>query len=56
VALVLVLASRRRDVGVPAFGHPPPRELDITHAERRLQLEQQHRLLELKTFAISKSR
>ena len=44
---MLVLAPGRGDVRVPALGHAPARELDITHTERRLQLEQEHRLLEI---------
>ena len=47
VALVLVLAPGRRDVGVPALRHPAARELDGALVERRLQLEEQHGLLDV---------
>ena len=47
VALVLVLAPGRRDVGVPALRHPAPRELHGALVERRLQLEEQDRLLDV---------
>ena len=48
VALVLELPSRRREVGVPALGHPPARELDVALVERRLELEQQQVALDVK--------
>ena len=47
MALVLVLPSRRRDVGVPAFGHPTTRQLDAALVERRLQLQQQQSLFKI---------
>ena len=37
----------RRDVRVPALGHAPARELHVAHVERRLQLQERHRLLEI---------
>ena len=47
VALVLVLASGRRDVGMPALGHPAPRELHRALIERRLDLQQQKCLFDV---------
>ena len=47
VALVLVLAARRRDVRMPALGHPAASELDVPLVERRLELQQEHRLFEI---------
>ena len=47
VALVLVLAAGRRDVRVPALGHPPARELHRPLVEGRLELQQQDRLLDV---------
>ena len=44
---MLVLAPGRRDVGVPALRHPAARELDGALVERRLQLEEQDRLLDV---------
>ena len=40
---MLVLATWRRDVGVPALGHPAPRELHRALIERWLELEQEQR-------------
>ena len=45
VALMLVLAPGRRDVRMPALCHPSARELDGALIERRLDLQQEHRLL-----------
>ena len=47
VALVLVLLAGWRNVGVPALGHAPARELHVAHIEGRLQLQKRHRLLEI---------
>ena len=47
VALVLVLASGRRDVGVPALGHPPAGQLDGALIERRLELQQEEGLFDV---------
>jgi hypothetical protein len=47
VALMLVLATGRRDVRVPALGHPPTGELDLALVERRLELEEEQRLFEI---------
>ncbi len=47
VALVLVLASGWRDVGVPALGHAPARELHVALVERRLELQQEQMLLDV---------
>jgi hypothetical protein len=44
MTLVLELAARRRDVGVPALGHPAPRQLHGPRIERGLELQQQQRL------------
>ena len=49
VALVLVLLAGRSDVGVPALGHAPARELHVAHIEGRLQLQKRHRLLRDRT-------
>src|SRR5271170_743296 len=48
VALVLELAALWRHVGMPALGHPAARQLHITLLERRLQLEEQQVLLDVK--------
>jgi hypothetical protein len=47
VALMLDLPAGRRNIGVPALGHPPSRELDIALVERRLELQQEHALFEI---------
>ena len=47
VALVLVLASRRRDVGMPALGHPAARELHGALVERRLELQEKKCLFDV---------
>ena len=47
VPLVLVLAAGRRDVGMPALGHPTARELDGTLIERRLELQEEERLFDV---------
>ena len=47
VALVLVLAAGRRDVRMPALGHPPAGELDRALVERRLELQQEEGLLDV---------
>ena len=47
VALVLELAPGGRDVGVPALGHPPARELHVALVERRLELQQEQVLLDV---------
>ncbi len=44
---MLVLSPRRGDVGVPALGHPPARELHIARVEGSLELQQQHRLFDV---------
>ena len=36
-----------RDVGVPALGHPPARELHVALVERRLELQQEQLLLDV---------
>jgi hypothetical protein len=43
VALVLVAASGRGNVRVPALGHPAPGQLHRALVERGLELEQQQR-------------
>jgi hypothetical protein len=48
VALVLVLAARWGDIGVPALRHPPARELHLALIERRLKLQQKECLLYIK--------
>jgi hypothetical protein len=47
MALVLELATGWRDVGVPDLREPTPRELDVALAERRVDLKQQDRLLDV---------
>jgi acetyl esterase len=47
MALVLVLASGRGDIRMPALCHPAARELNITRIERRFEFEEQERLLEI---------
>ena len=47
VALVLGLATGRRDVRVPPLGHPTAREMDLTLIERSFELQQQHRLFDI---------
>ena len=44
---MLELLAGRRDVGVPALGHPPPRELHVALVERRLELQQEQLLLDI---------
>ena len=39
MALMLVLAPGRRDVGVPTLGHATPRELHVALVERSLELQ-----------------
>src|SRR6202030_1293774 len=51
VALVLELAPGGRDVGVPALGHPPSRELHVALVERSLELQQEHVLLDVEDVA-----
>jgi hypothetical protein len=47
VALVLVLASGRRDVGMPALGHPATCELHRALIKRWFQLEEEKRLFDV---------
>jgi hypothetical protein len=47
VPLVLELLAGRGDVRVPLLGEAPPGELDVALVERRLDLEQEHRLLDV---------
>ena len=47
VALVLVLAPGRGEVGMPDLREPPARELDLALVEGRLELQQQERLLDV---------
>ncbi len=47
VALVLELPPGRRDVWMPHLGEPAPRELDVALVERRLDLKEQDRLLDV---------
>jgi hypothetical protein len=47
VALVLVLAAGRRDVGMPALRHSAPRELHCALIERWFQLEEKKRLFDV---------
>ncbi len=47
VALVLELLARRGDVGVPALGHPPARKLHVALVKRRLDLQEEHLLLDV---------
>ena len=47
MALVLVLASGRRDVRVPALGHPAPGELHRTLIKWWLKLQEKKRLLDV---------
>jgi hypothetical protein len=47
VALVLVLAPWRRDVGVPTLRHSPPSQLDGALVERRLELQQEQGLFQV---------
>ena len=42
---MLVLTARWRDVRMPALCHPPARELDGALIERRLELQEEQRLL-----------
>ena len=47
MALVLELLAGRRDVGMPALGHAPARELHVALVERRLELQEQDGLLDV---------
>jgi len=47
VALMLVAASGRGDVRVPAFGHSTPRKLHRALVKRRLDLQQQERCFDV---------
>jgi len=47
MALVFELLPGRSDVRVPLLGHAPPRELDVALVERRLDLKEQHGLLDI---------
>ena len=47
VPLVLELLAGRGDVGVPLLGEAPARELDVALVERRLDLQQEDRLLDV---------
>jgi len=47
MSLMLVLAAWRRDVRMPALGHPPPRELNRALIEGRLELQQQEGLFDV---------
>jgi len=47
VALVLELAPGGCEVGVPALGHAPPRELHVALVEGGLQLQQEQVLLDV---------
>ena len=47
VALVLRAPPGRRDVRVPALGHPAPGELNRSLVKRRLELEQKKRLFDI---------
>jgi hypothetical protein len=47
VTLVLELAPGRREVGVPDLGQPTARQLDVALVERRLELQEEERLLDL---------
>jgi hypothetical protein len=47
VALVLELLPGRRDVGMPLLGQAPARELDVALVERRIDLQQEDRLLDV---------
>ena len=44
---MLELPPGGRDVGVPALGHPAARELHVALVERRLELQQEHVLLDV---------
>ena len=50
VALMLMLAALRRDVRMPALGEPAAGELDVALVKRRLQLQQEERLFEIKNL------
>ena len=47
VTLVLELLAGGRDVGMPALCELAPRQLDLALAERRLELQEEHRLLDV---------
>ena len=47
VALVLELAARGSDVRMPALGHAPASELHVALVEGRLELQQEHVLLDV---------
>ena len=44
---MLVLAARRRDVRMPALGHPAASKLDVPFFEWSIELQQEHRLFEI---------
>ena len=56
VALVLELLAGRRDVGVPHLRHAPARELDLALVERRLELQEEQRLLDVQHLRHRQSR
>jgi hypothetical protein len=47
VALVLELLAGRSEIGMPLLGEAPPGELDVALVERRLDLQEEHRLLDV---------
>ena len=47
VALVLVLAPLRSEIGMPPLGHPAPRELHVALVKGRLELQQKQVLLDV---------
>ncbi len=47
MTLMLVLTTRRGDIGMPALCHPPARELDAALIKRRLELQQEHCLFDV---------
>ena len=47
VALVFELPALRREVGMPALGHPAARELHVALGERRLELQEEKVLLDI---------
>src|SRR5438105_3989178 len=56
MALVLELAAGRGEVGVPALGHAPAGQLHVALGERRLQLQQEQVLLDVKDKRCHRSR
>ena len=56
VALVLELLAGRRDIRVPDLGQPAARELHVALVERRLELQEQQRLLDIQDLGIHPSR